>query len=247
MDGFKDKCFLITGASSGIGLALAEKLAAAGATVVSLARDQARLDDALTKLPGSGHKAIAADAADEAVVKTLIAAGRDAGGFDGALLAAGSHAIVPLALSGTEQFEAMYRSNVLSAANGIRAMAKAANKAGASIVLLSSVSAHRGSPGFAAYSAAKAALQGLAKSAAAELAPRRIRVNTIVAGVIDTPLSRKWMAQVSEAQRAEIAQHHLLGLGTPDAVADAAMFLISDRAAWITGAELAVDGGLSVR
>ena len=247
MDGFKDKTFLITGASSGIGLALAVRLAAAGATVVGLARDEARLKAALAELPGSGHKAIAADAADEDVVKILITAGREAGGFDGALLAAGSHAIVPLALSGIEQFDAMYRSNVLSAANGIRAMAKAANKTGAGIVLLSSVSAGRGSPGFAAYSAAKAALQGLAKSAAAELAPRRIRVNTIVAGVIDTPLSQKWMAQVSEAQRAEIAQHHLLGLGTPDAVADAAMFLISDRAAWITGAELAVDGGLSVR
>ncbi|MEK9662914.1 MAG: SDR family NAD(P)-dependent oxidoreductase, partial [Alphaproteobacteria bacterium] len=68
MDGFKDKCFLITGASSGIGLGLAEKLAAAGATVVGLARDEARLNASLAALPGSGHKAIAADAADEAVV-----------------------------------------------------------------------------------------------------------------------------------------------------------------------------------
>lgn len=244
---FNGKTYLITGASSGIGKATALLLAEAGARIVAVSRNSDRLAELEACLPGNGHQTVAADAADEATVKTLIEMGREVGGFNGALLAAGAHAMAPLVLGSNAGFEDMYRSNVLTATNGMKAMSKTASKSGAGIVLLASTAAIQGSAGFGAYAAAKSALLGLCKTAAVELAPRKIRVNALVVGVVDTPLSEKWMAQISDAQRQHIAERHLLGIGTPEAVAKAAAFLMSDDANWITGAQLAVDGGLSVR
>ena len=244
---FEDKTYLITGASSGIGRATAVNLASAGSNIVGMARDRVRLDATISALPGDGHEGIAGDAADEQIVAAMVKIGRARGGFDGAVLAAGTHAMMPLMMAGNASFDEMYRTNVLTAVNGLKIMNKGANKAGAAVVLLSSVAAERGSVGFVAYAAAKAALIGIAKTAAIEMAPRKIRVNTIIAGVVDTPLSEKWMGQLSDAQRAEVEASHLLGIGKPENIVDAITFLISDGARWVTGAELLVDGGLSVR
>ena len=243
---FKGKNFIITGASSGIGETAAVLLASAGANIIALARDKNRLTAVTEALPGHGHQAIASDAADEETVGELVKAGRSVGGIDGALLAAGAHTMMPLSLSGNNAFEEMHRLNVLTAINGIKAVTKTARKEGAAIVMISSISAIRGSPGFVAYAAAKAALLGLARSAAVELAPKKIRVNTVLAGVVNTPLSETWLGRVSGTQRQQIMDKHLLGEGRPQFVAEAALFLMSDKAYWITGTELAVDGGLSI-
>jgi len=226
---FDGKTILITGASSGIGLETARYLAGKGARIVAVARDASRLRDAMASLSGDGHEAWAADAGDWTAMKDLIKVGRTAGGFAGAVLAAGAHHMAPLALEDEAGLRDLYNANVVSAVTALKVVAKAANE-GASVVLLSSVAAIRGSAGFLAYAAAKGALASVAKTAAVELAGRRIRVNTIVAGVVKTELSRAWLSKLSDDQRAQVESQHLLGLGSPSDVAEAAAFLLSDAA-----------------
>jgi NAD(P)-dependent dehydrogenase (short-subunit alcohol dehydrogenase family) len=246
MSRFKERSFLIVGASSGIGLAAATRLANEGATIVGVGRDETRLNAALDGLETGPHRAFPADATDWNSIRPLIKLSRDFGGFDGAVLAAGSHELLPLALTDQDHLKTLFDSNVVSAVNGLKVMAKAASKDGASVVLLASVAARRGAPGFAAYAAAKGALASAGLSAAAELASRNIRVNTITAGIVETKLSQDWLARLSEEQRHHIEAKYPLGFGRADDVAGAAAFLLSSDGRWMTGAEILVDGGVSI-
>lgn len=243
MQRFSGRTFLVTGASSGIGLAAAWRLAEDGATIVGVARNSARLNTALASLPGTGHLAIAADAADLKALEPVVAAGKARGGFAGCVCAAGAHELRPLAVLDSAALGRMIEANLTTALMTARALTRAAAPAGAGIVWLSSAAALRGSAGFAAYAAAKGALVAAAKSLAIELAPRKIRVNVIAGGVVHTSMSDQWLGLLTGAQRQAVEQEHPLGFGTPEDVAAAAAFLLSDDAKWITGTTLAVDGG----
>lgn len=242
---FEKRLFLVTGAGSGIGLAVATRLAEEGATIVGVGRDESRLRAAVATLPGSGHVAQAANAAVWSELEPAIAAGRDRGGFSGGVLCAGAHEMRPLSLLSIEHLRAAMDANVATALNATKVIVKAAAPDGASVVWLSSVAALRATPGFGAYAAAKGALLSACRVAAVEFASRRVRVNTLVAGVVATEMSEGWLSKLSDEQRQAVAKSHPLGIGTSADVAAAATFLLSFDARWITGSALVVDGGLS--
>ncbi|MHB1126550.1 MAG: SDR family NAD(P)-dependent oxidoreductase [Bacillota bacterium] len=243
---FQNKLFLIVGISSGIGYAVARNMAREGATIVGVGRNTERLEKVLQTLEGNGHQAIVADVSDENQMVPIINFGKDRGGYDGGVFCAGLHEVRPLNIIKRENMIKSYEANVITTFNCTKALVKAVSPNGAGVVWLSSIAAIKGTPGFITYAAAKGALISSAKVAALELAKKNIRVNVIVAGVVNTPMSEGWLRLLSNEQRDAIVNNHVLGIGQPEDVADAIAFLVSSEARWITGTTLIVDGGLSL-
>lgn len=243
---FEGRTVLVTGATSGIGLATARRLAEEGASVVCAARGKERLDQVVCSLPGDGHLGVAFDAARE---EEVLAAGNmlTSGNrvLHGAVMCAGQHFLRPLKLSKGRHFEELIARNTLSALLCTNMVVRLAAKEGASIVWLSSAAALLGSPCEAAYSASKGALLSACRSIATELAAKRIRVNAVAPGVVETPMSANWLNQLPAEQKEMIRARHLFGFGSAEDVAAAIAFLVSDDARWITGTCLITDGGLT--
>jgi NAD(P)-dependent dehydrogenase (short-subunit alcohol dehydrogenase family) len=231
---------LITGAASGIGAATARAFAAAGDAVVLGDRDAARLHDVAASIAGDAL-AVPADVRDEGATARLVRAAVDRhGGIDVVCTIAGVFVGPerPLEQTGDETVDRLLDVNVKGVFRVLRAALPHVRDGGA-IVLTSSISGLVAHPGGAAYAASKTAQIGLARSLAAELAPRRIRVNVICPGTIDTPMAH---AAHTPAQLEAFARDNPLGrLGTPGDVAGAFLFLA--RAGYVNGMALRVDGG----
>lgn len=231
---------LVTGASSGIGRAVAEQLLREGRRVVLAGRDEARLREVASVAP---ERAVTVSfeledvAFIDAIVDKLVAAH---GPFDGVVLSSGVVRYESLASVSPDELVRLYNVNavapVLVARAALRAMPD-----GGSVVFVSSTLAFRHAETTAAYSASKAALTAMAKTLALEVAPRGVRVNVIAPGVVDTPMIR---AAKSAGELEELRKLHALGrIGTPDEVADATVKLLDME--WTTGIVLTVDGGLT--
>ena len=234
---------LLLGATGGIGSDLARRLAARGARLVLGARDADRLDALAAE---TGGLAVALDATDPNAVKAAAErAVAEFGRLDGAANLVGSILLKPGHLTSPEEFEQTLQLNLYTAFNLVRAAAKAMYGTGGSIVLMSSAAAGVGLANHEAIAAAKAGVEGLARSAAATYAPRGIRVNAVAAGLVRTPLAARLLA-TEAAEAASAAMHPLGRVGEPSDVAEAVDWLLDGgRSSWVTGQTIRVDGGLA--
>jgi NAD(P)-dependent dehydrogenase (short-subunit alcohol dehydrogenase family) len=235
-----DSVHVVLGASGAIGSALARRLAGRGARLVLGGRDAAALDALATE---TGGLACPGDAtAPEAAERAVALARERFGRLDGAANCVGSVLLKPAHLTRDDEFAAVLATNLWSAFHLVRAATKAMD-GGGSIVLVSSAAARTGLPNHEAIAAAKAGVEGLALSAAATYAPRRIRVNCVAPGLVRSKLTAR-ITGSEPALKASLAMHALGRIGEPDDVASAMAWLLDPATSWVTGQVLGVDGGL---
>lgn len=245
------KVALITGASSGIGYATARLFAREGACVVLAARRQAELEALAADIARDGGSAsvLAGDVRDEDYAAALVRQARqDFGGLDIAFNNAGANGELGptpgVSLDGwNEAIETNLTAAFLGAKHQLPAMLE---RGGGSLLFTGSFVGHTAAfPGTAAYAASKAGLIGLMQTLAVEFGPRGVRVNALLPGATDTPLARAWAPDA--ATRAYIGNLYALKrYAQPEEIAQAALFLASDAASFVTGTALAVEGGVSI-
>jgi NAD(P)-dependent dehydrogenase (short-subunit alcohol dehydrogenase family) len=244
------KRLLVTGASSGIGRAIAQQTAALGASVILVGRDINRLNMACNSLPGNGHLCYQVDLTDyKKVEETLTMSAEINGPVSGFVHCAGINRILPLKATSPHHFKEIFDINVFAGFEIARILSKK-NKydaKGTSFVFISSVLGRLGEPGCIIYSASKAALLAGVKSMALELSQKGIRCNCVLPGIVRTEMLGKLFESLPEGSVGNIALRHPLGLGRPEDVASLVAYLLSEQAKWITGSDFVIDGGYSAQ
>ncbi|MBB2148169.1 SDR family oxidoreductase [Pedobacter sp. LMG 31462] len=230
---FEGKNILVVGGSSGIGLSLVRLLALNGATVYNISRTEH------ADWP-QGIRHLSMDVLDEVSNMADFLPEQ----LHGLVYSVGSITLKPFNRLTEEDFLNDYRINVLGAARTIQQSVKNLKNAGASsIVLISSVAAKTGMPYHASVAAAKAALEGMGLSLAAEFTAQQIRVNVVAPSLTDTPLSQ-YLLSSPEKREASAKRHPLGKIGQPEDISSLIAFLLSEQSNWITGQVISVDGGL---
>jgi NAD(P)-dependent dehydrogenase (short-subunit alcohol dehydrogenase family) len=246
MKRFEGKVAVVTGGNSGIGLATARRLKQEGARVAIAGRSQKTLDEAAKSL-GDGVLAIKVDVSRLADLDRLFAeVGNKWGKIDVLFVNAGVAKFAPLIETTESLYDENFDINAKGAFFTIQRALQHLND-GAAIVLTTSVAGRRGDPGSAVYGATKAALRSFARTAAAELIPRRIRVNAVAPGPIVTPIFERTglpKERMDAFVKGVMDEVPMKRFGQPEEVAAAVAFLASSDASYITGEELHVDGGL---
>lgn len=251
MSALSNKIAIITGASSGIGYATAKRFAREGAKVVAGARRQPELDTLVEEITQEGGHAVAlaGDVKDEAFAKALVELAIDHfGGLNVAFNNAGTlgemRATPNVSLS---EWEETIGTNLTSAFLGAKYQIPAMlDRSGGSLIFTSTFVGYTvGLPGLAAYAASKAGLIGLTQALASEFGSKGIRVNALVPGGTDTPMSRAF-ANTPETLAFVQGLHALKRMASPDEIAKSALYLASDASSFTTGSALLVDGGVSI-
>ena len=246
-----NKNIIITGASSGIGRQCAITFNQLGANVILIARNKGRLKDTFDKLEKGNHLIISQDITKydklEEVVNTAVdKLGRISGFVD----SAGIEMTLPLRSMQSSYYEEIFSVNVIAGFELAKIISKKKyiNKEGASFIFISSVFGIISQPAIVAYSSSKGALISGAKSISLELASKKIRVNCISPGQIEsTRMTESIFDKLSKEEKKKRIEMYPLGLGKPEDIANACAFLLSDASRWITGINLVVDGGYSAR
>ncbi len=242
MDRFKGKRVLITGATSGIGLAGALRIAAEGAEIIATGRNEARLEELRRMLPKTAT-VLANDAARPEDAETLARHVAAAGGLDGLWLNAGFARVGAIDEVSSETFDLLIGANLKGPLLQMAALTGHLRD-GASVVLTSSTSAYEGMPAASLYAAAKGAMISVARCWASALGQRNIRVNTLVPGPIDTNFRDFMDPDFRNAFEATaISGLALPRVGTAEEAAAVAAFLLSDEASFVAGSQYSVDGG----
>lgn len=247
MNRFNQKTVLITGGSSGIGLATAQAFAAEGARVVITGRDPASLEQARASV-GANALAVVNDAgsttAAQALAATLSAEGVR---LDAVFLNAGAAKFAPFADVDEALWDQIFNTNIKGPYFQLQALLPLLNQ-GSSVVINGSINARIGMPNTSVYAASKAAVISLAKTLSAELLPRGVRVNVLSPGPVATPIYNKLGLDAAqlEATAAQIQSQIPLGrFGTPEEIAATVLHLSSPESAFIVGTEIIADGGMS--
>ncbi len=234
---------LVVGAAGGIGTALCRRLAARGATLVLAGRDEEKLVALSAEV---GGEVLALDARDiEGVGNAVKGLVERHGRLDAAVNLAGSILLKPAHTTSIQEWDDVIATNLRTAFALVRAVAPSMGQTGGgSIVLVSTAAARVGLANHDAIAAAKAGVEGLARSAAATYAPRRVRINVVAPGLVRTPLAARLVANEASLKASE-AMHALGRIGKPDDVASLIEYLVDPQHAWVTGQVFGVDGGLA--
>lgn len=234
--------YVIIGAAGGIGEKTTALLAECGKRVIGGVRDPDAVPNE-SRVGGVEYRSVDAENW-ESVDALFDSLQSEKFPLAGVALCVGSILLKPAHLTRKEEFDSVVSKNLSSAFATIRAASKALSKHGGSIVLVSTAAAQMGLANHEAISAAKAGVEGLARSAAATYAKRQVRVNCVAPGLIRTPLSERITENPSSLKLSE-GMHALGRIGEPEEVARAIEWLLSPGQSWITGQTLGVDGGLS--
>ena len=249
MISLKNKNIIITGASSGIGQATSIMCSKLGARVLLIGRREEKLKEVILEMSNSSIQSyLVGDITDhdqfefnfKEKIKTF-------GKVDGVVHSAGIEMTRPLKRLKTKSLDEVFQLNLFSPINITRILNGKGifNENGGSVIFISSIVGLLGQSGKVGYSASKGALLSASKSLALELASKKIRVNSVLPAMVKTEMSIKLLEKLPDDAKIKIEEMHPLGIGCPDDVAHAVVFLLSDLSKWITGTSMIIDGGYS--
>ena len=236
------KHILLTGASSGMGKVFAQMIAAQGAKLSLLARNEERLHQTLETMDGDGHEIFVCDLTNEDMLKDVVS---KIDKLDGIVLCAGIYDFVPLKFIKQSNISKMFQTNFFSHLILVQMLVKKklVNK-NASIVFISSLSSMLGVQGTLLYASSKAAINSAVRVMASELANLKIRVNAICPGIVKTEMLSN--TNINEDTFTKQESQYPLGLGTAKDVGNAVLFHLSDLSRWLTGQCMVLDGGFTL-
>jgi NAD(P)-dependent dehydrogenase (short-subunit alcohol dehydrogenase family) len=242
----EENVFLITGATSGIGYATALALCKEGATVIAIGRNSNIFSD--NPLPNLHFVELDIGMDQGSIVSKVIDLACSHGSFSGAVLAAGYQSIRPFASTKISQMKEMFDVNFFGNLAIAQAFhnKKVFSEKGCSIIFVSSISSFRGEKGILPYAATKGAINSAVKTMALEFSSKKIRVNSILPGLVKTELVEKNKLVYNKEFMDKMEESYPLGLGTVNDVVKPILFLLSEDSKWITGSEMVIDGGGSI-
>lgn len=220
-----------------------------GARIVALGRNQERLAEVINSLDGDGHEALSFDLTDLDAIPNIVShISHHHGKVDGFIHSAGIEKTAPSKLLIPSDYEALLRVNTISGFEMVRQLCQVKYfNNGGSVVFIASICGIIARSGLSAYAASKGALISATRVLALEFAKRHIRVNCVSPGTIKTPLMENYLSTLSEADYKKRIDGFPLGLGEPSDIANACVYLLSDASKWVTGQNLVVDGGYTIR
>jgi NAD(P)-dependent dehydrogenase (short-subunit alcohol dehydrogenase family) len=240
------KRILITGASSGIGRAVSQQVAALGGRLVMLDRNTVNHDETSKLLHENEHRFFRVDVTDynhvEQIIRSTVA---ENGPISGFVHSAGIEKTLPVKASTPEVFKEIFEINVFAGFEIARIISqkKIFNDQGTSFVFISSIRGKFGEAGLLAYCSSKGALLSGAKAMALELAPKNIRCNCVLPGIVETEMVKNFFDAMPIEAKERVLANYPLGFGKPSDIAYLISFLLSDEARWITGSDFVADGG----